>query len=241
MFCSNCGKKVEDGAKFCAECGHQLGGSQPANNNVVYIQPVVQAPTKSGFSKGTYRTLMLIVAIISSVTYFLPFIGFRYDYFIVSGEESFSLMDFLSESLGEGFDGGTIIVFLTTAVSIIIGLATFVMLCSGEDDERFLSANSVASGFSLVRFVGYFIYVSIVAYSYSGSIFGGEIVLTFWSWLSGIGSILCLSLFRPKFEKCEAQNGGMAENTAFLSKVCPKCHTSFSIGDICPKCGTRVM
>ena len=241
MFCSNCGKKVEDGAKFCAECGHQLGGSIPNNNTVYSQQNIMQTKAMQVASKGKYKAMMLISAIFSSITFFLPFIALRYDYFIIRGEESFSLMDFLSESLGEGFDGGTIIVFLTTAVSIIIGLATFVMLCSGEDDERFLSANSVASGFSLVRFVGYFIYVSIVAYSYSGSIFGGEIVLTFWAWLSGIGSILCLSLFRPKFEKCEAQNGGMAENTAFLSKVCPKCHTSFSIGDICPKCGTRVM
>lgn len=35
MFCSNCGKELVDGAKFCAHCGTQLGATLKPNEEVI--------------------------------------------------------------------------------------------------------------------------------------------------------------------------------------------------------------
>jgi uncharacterized membrane protein YvbJ len=40
MFCSNCGKTVNDGAKFCAECGSAVAATHPSN----HVQQPVQQP-----------------------------------------------------------------------------------------------------------------------------------------------------------------------------------------------------
>ncbi len=40
MFCSQCGRKIEDGAVFCSGCGARMGGGSQAAGAVV--------PPKSG-------------------------------------------------------------------------------------------------------------------------------------------------------------------------------------------------
>lgn len=65
MFCSNCGTKVENGAKFCPECGNPLGGgsnagAQVASNTVATnnvtgsaaLQETVLAKNKVGLSRN---------------------------------------------------------------------------------------------------------------------------------------------------------------------------------------------
>ena len=41
MFCSQCGKKVEDGAKFCSSCGHQLTTTTTNTPTVIKQVPLV--------------------------------------------------------------------------------------------------------------------------------------------------------------------------------------------------------
>ena len=38
MFCSNCGKQIDDSAKFCVSCGSAVGGVAPVQ------QPVINTP-----------------------------------------------------------------------------------------------------------------------------------------------------------------------------------------------------
>ena len=39
-FCTNCGSRVADEAKFCSTCGNTLGGSQPAAAAAVMMEPL---------------------------------------------------------------------------------------------------------------------------------------------------------------------------------------------------------
>ncbi|AQQ72366.1 putative membrane protein [Limihaloglobus sulfuriphilus] len=38
MFCKNCGKQIEDGSKFCPECGESQYGHQPSEPDSVQAQ-----------------------------------------------------------------------------------------------------------------------------------------------------------------------------------------------------------
>ena len=41
MFCSNCGQKVQETAKFCSRCGHPLHGASSASQNAPSVLPLV--------------------------------------------------------------------------------------------------------------------------------------------------------------------------------------------------------
>ncbi|MBQ2101685.1 MAG: zinc ribbon domain-containing protein, partial [Lachnospiraceae bacterium] len=44
MFCSNCGKEIPDGAKFCGFCGTPTEAAEPAKEEVKAPEPVVETP-----------------------------------------------------------------------------------------------------------------------------------------------------------------------------------------------------
>lgn len=80
MFCSNCGKQIEDGAAFCSGCGTSLN-SQPQPNvqtpPPVYQQPITQQPVqqinqqpataKSATKKGRTIGIVLLVCFVLAI------------------------------------------------------------------------------------------------------------------------------------------------------------------------------
>ena len=58
MFCSNCGKEITDGSRFCANCGTPVAaawGAAPAAPQGVYAAPVQNAaPPEYGQPAGAY-------------------------------------------------------------------------------------------------------------------------------------------------------------------------------------------
>ncbi|MBR4051223.1 MAG: zinc-ribbon domain-containing protein [Clostridia bacterium] len=74
MFCSNCGKQIEDGAAFCSGCGTSLNSQQAAQTpQPVYQQPInqqpVQQPTsgKSATKKGRTIGIVLLVCFVLAI------------------------------------------------------------------------------------------------------------------------------------------------------------------------------
>jgi hypothetical protein len=64
MFCLNCGTQLEDGLKFCTQCGARLGGetaAQTPSPQAAYTPPAEPAPKKTG-AKG--KTVVLVCNII---------------------------------------------------------------------------------------------------------------------------------------------------------------------------------
>ena len=50
MFCSSCGAKLPDGAKFCTECGAELSGGMTAQNESTAAQKLMQGASDSASS-----------------------------------------------------------------------------------------------------------------------------------------------------------------------------------------------
>ncbi len=66
MFCSHCGKKIEDGSAFCSGCGKAVGGGQPAApsapapvQQVVYVNQV-----KKGWIVGAPEEVRKKIAVV---------------------------------------------------------------------------------------------------------------------------------------------------------------------------------
>lgn len=80
MFCSNCGKQVEDGAAFCSGCGTSLNSQTqpPVQQQTVYQQPINQQPvqqqaagkpaTKKGRTIGIVLLVLGLLALLGNVT-----------------------------------------------------------------------------------------------------------------------------------------------------------------------------
>lgn len=83
MFCTNCGKQIPDGSKFCTHCGSSLGINQPSQQNPPqqFKQPApFNQPQQPFYSpapkkkKGgvTVLVLVLVVALIIAGVIFVP-------------------------------------------------------------------------------------------------------------------------------------------------------------------------
>ena len=80
MFCSNCGKQIEDGAAFCSGCGTSLNSQPqpPVQQQTVYQQPINQQPvqqqaagkpaTKKGRTIGTVLLVLGVLALLGGAT-----------------------------------------------------------------------------------------------------------------------------------------------------------------------------
>ena len=52
MFCSNCGKQLPDGQRFCPDCGASLA---PQQEQPVYQQPIYQQPVQPQYEQPVYQ------------------------------------------------------------------------------------------------------------------------------------------------------------------------------------------
>lgn len=74
MFCDNCGRQLNDGAKFCDSCGARVGGAdaQPVNQgfvqntpqNMMYTQPVYMAPVQTARKPKSRAWIIIIIAVV---------------------------------------------------------------------------------------------------------------------------------------------------------------------------------
>ena len=254
MFCSNCGKKVEDESKFCAECGHPVGSTMTSSynrvgsNQIQKTQTQYQTMTRPEKNIGAL-TIMIIATLFSAISFFLPVVVMEWDLFFVSGENGFTLLDIASTFIefynsGDSVEIFLAVVFICIGISIIIGIAALVMVIgaiNGGEGSSLQTANSVAAGFSIVRFLIVLGFVCILEYEVSGSIFAGEyIAMTVWTWIAGVASLINLIVCAPAYSR-SVETSSVKDDNFMLTRVCPNCRTSFSIGEICPKCGTKVM
>lgn len=74
MFCDNCGRQLNDGAKFCDSCGARVGGAdaQPVNQgyvqntpqNMMYTQPAYMAPVQTARKPKSRAWIIIIIAVV---------------------------------------------------------------------------------------------------------------------------------------------------------------------------------
>lgn len=78
MFCPECGSKVQDDAKFCANCGKVINQSQTDNSNVVMVTMFGKnVPIPKAYAK--YANKVWIVEIIAGlVGWWLNYMLFKF-------------------------------------------------------------------------------------------------------------------------------------------------------------------
>lgn len=67
MYCKNCGKEIDDGVKFCPECGTKLFSDDSIENKIDKLES--KGPEKQ------LNTMCLAGVIVSGVSLFLNFYG----------------------------------------------------------------------------------------------------------------------------------------------------------------------
>lgn len=110
MFCKNCGKEIENGAKFCPHCGTSQGLSQHV------VEPVPVKDVKNGKKDNTrngLKTAKLVIGIISIVLFII--IAFQSCAVGVSN----ALLD-----NGESSGSSGILVAFLMLISGIVGVST---------------------------------------------------------------------------------------------------------------------
>ncbi len=65
MICPKCHQPVENGTKFCTQCGTSLAGLS------VPEPDIVNTPVKSDNSTSSILLIFLVVSVITNVTYFI--------------------------------------------------------------------------------------------------------------------------------------------------------------------------
>lgn len=115
MFCSNCGKQVEDSAAFCSGCGTSLN-SQPQPNvqtpPPVYQSPIVQqsvqqpAAGKPATKKG--RTVGIVLLVLSILSIIGGSVNGAFERYAAEG---LGMADFVSVAIQIGlFIGGVYLI-----------------------------------------------------------------------------------------------------------------------------------
>ncbi len=73
MFCSNCGKEIQEGSTFCSECGATQQGTTPPS--VSNVESYDNQTNQSAVQKAPYNTMCIIGLVISGISLFLDFWG----------------------------------------------------------------------------------------------------------------------------------------------------------------------
>jgi len=102
-FCSKCGKKIDDGAKFCPSCGAPASG-EPAAQQSSPAEPQAANPNDAEQNKG--------MAILAYILFFIP---------LLAGAHK------TSEFVKYHTNQGIILVLFYIALGIVIGILTAII------------------------------------------------------------------------------------------------------------------
>lgn len=241
MFCSNCGKEIEDGAKFCSVCGHAMGSG--------FARPNIMASNNLHLSANTgkklvFLALIILSTVLSAVSTFMPVISAKVNLYFERFETSCNIFDLfdlteLIEEYGGSVGFFKLIFLVCMGLSIIIciaGIKFIYDVFSGVKGEDLLNASTLASGFCVIRFILIFIVVLLINNATSEELYGAKFLsVSGWAWVTVICAIINMALFSRMYsESLES------EKERSMSKICSKCGTQFVLGEVCPKCGTQV-
>lgn len=242
MFCSNCGRKCDDNIKFCPECGHSLGGGSNLKISVPNVFNNVQMP-KGDLKKLGFLWLMIGSVVLSAISAFFPCILGELDYYFDSYTREFSMLEIFDlleviKEAGVSVGAYKFLFIVCIVISVIIGIAGIKMLydmLNGGKGEKLTASATLASGFSVIRFLLLLLNVFLINKATSEKLWGTKFLsLSIWSWITVICAVICISVFsRFYLENCEKEE-------ALNTRICKKCGTSFEIGEVCPKCGTKI-
>lgn len=127
-FCSNCGSKLEENAKFCLACGTPT--EQTENSTTENIAPVEEAAPAPAKASGVLNMSMLVWAIINLIACCMPLgiVGLVLTIMAKdapSAEEEAKKIKTAKTCNLIGSIGGVIYILVSLVLGVLIGLAEY--------------------------------------------------------------------------------------------------------------------
>lgn len=262
MFCSNCGKQLADGSKFCRYCGAstsvQGGQGNQAPSGSTYNQVSPTHMTNQNANVGSYgnvqfnmepRTMWLWA--MTAITVFVA-LGFFWSIVEVSfySDAKFAFKDAnditkLMKATGlSGF--GTVFIWIATIASMISALFGAGYLWELYNGQRGEALSGFAKNSAICQLVALII-VGFLAFlvNMQGKEYGDFNILkiTTMGWflvIACLGNIyFVINRYEEEcFEYVAKTSSSSTYGQSGITRVCMRCETNYSIGRKCPKCGS---
>lgn len=196
MFCSKCGKQLNDGAVFCDGCGAAVNSSSPEQTSTGAQRANGALSEKTQAERSEKMRAIAVTAIISAVELIILFIA-------MSSELS-SLKFFFNDGKGENFlkhmwdkQGG-----LTKVIGVLLMFAAVmdVVMCYIHSRRRTLSAYKKVLLINRIFFSAIAIFACVLLKDYldiSGWLM--VMILIAFNWLA----------LKPIFKAAECENGAL--------------------------------
>lgn len=110
MFCEFCGTELGRDAKFCKECGKQVKEIVIVEEMDFYEETDIDEEDSESIKYNIYDYIVLIGAVVSGISFFLPFVSIRFWGY----KDSMTLLEGTLE------DYGTVSIFVFIGVYIFI-------------------------------------------------------------------------------------------------------------------------
>lgn len=253
MFCSQCGKQIEDNAKFCKYCGKSLiQQNEPLRSPTIYYNEQMNSATMVHLdSKTIYAVLMIVSTIFAAMGGLLPSLSVS----VWSYSKECSVKDIwkLASSLEDwGIEDVTFqavlgVVSFAYILGAIAGAIMLVALLNGK--KKYDLANpALVNSWSCIVADSIMIITCKVANNITADEFYGvklfEIPLM--GWLLLIVPLINIFIFvrgylgensvRKMSQSFQEENERIVEE-----KVCLVCKTRYTLGSKCPKCGSTAV
>lgn len=265
MFCSNCGKQLEDNVSFCSGCGVRVSGGAPkmrapyeSNNSAYDRMDAYERSQMNGMPVGhvnmDVRLVWIIMAVISTVVVglagILPTMQIGEDWF---GEKlnTFDMFNYARE-LQEYSDEGALtmlvlvmgIALLCYIASVIYGFIAILNFLTGRTDGYITDPMSKAMGFGMSHLIipmllGFFVN-KVAEDAFGGYEFFSPTALC---WVILVVAFINTYVFirgylgKDIFGIVSPQNQ-MRNDEIAGGKICLVCKSEFMIGGTCPECGS---
>ncbi len=265
MFCSNCGKQLENNVSFCSGCGVRIGGGAPRmrapyeNSGGAYgRRDMYENAPMNGMPAGhvnlDVRIVWIVMAVISTV--FVGLAGVLPIMTIDAGwlGDSMNTIDMFKYAmeLKEYSDEGAIMMLVVVIgialicyiASVIFGFIAILNFLTGKTDDYITDPMSKSMRYGMAHLLIPMILGFIINKIAEDEFFGYEFFSpTALCWVILVVAFINLSVFirgyldKDIFGIVSPQHQRENEEIAG-GKICLVCKTEFMIGNSCPRCGS---
>lgn len=268
MFCSNCGKQIDNDAIFCSGCGARVGGNtqqnvrQSTQNNVqcntqygVYNRALEETPAEDENDdvigvdmSGVLLFLMMAATVLVGLGGILPTMSMDIGW----DAESFSIVNLFSyaKDLAEFSDSAWMflvlagISLLLYIISVIFAVRAIMAMLTGGGKLEMTDNMAMSMKLSIAHLAIPMIIGLIVNWILSEELYGMTIFkMTPLGWV--VLAVALFNLFVLIRSYLHEDVLGMpsathrAENERITAgKMCLVCKAEFTLGTICPNCGS---
>ena len=252
MYCSQCGKKIIDNAKFCKYCGQAVNSEVPkAGNDIVSVDTTTAGETITLTPKNIYFLMMIGASIFAAIGGLLPTVsvgmwGYSRE---CSVKDIWELLSSLKD-MGADVDIFYLIFGLSSLLYIVSALAGVVLIGAvllGK--KKYDLANPALVGaWTCILADGITVLLKVIInQNTSDELFGLKMFSTpIAGWLLLIVPLLNIFIFIKGYlgEKIVYESTSMIEQKnkqITEEKICMVCKTRYTLGSRCPKCGSTAV